>query len=133
MIHESFNAESGADYVHKLSIGLKEAVETQYWLKLLYTKPIPEKYYFSVTDKKSLIRKDTIIKDVQVALEKINNVEVLGELVRVLEGRTDDKSTDILLRLITHENSTVRYWTARSLKGNHSSKLITKLPEQKNY
>ena len=36
MIHESFNAESGVDYVHKLSIGLKEAVETQYWLKLLY-------------------------------------------------------------------------------------------------
>ncbi len=36
MIHESFNAESDADYIHKLAIGLKEVVETQFWLKLLY-------------------------------------------------------------------------------------------------
>lgn len=100
----------------------------KYWLKLLYTKPIPEKYYFSVTDKKSLIRKDTLLTDVQEALKKINNVEVLGELVRALEGRTDDRSTDVLLELLTHEYSTVRYWTARSLKGNHSPKLIAKLP-----
>ncbi len=107
----------------------KNISNLKYWLKLLYTKPIPEKYYFSVTDKKSLIRKDTILNDVQVALEKINNAEVLGELVRALEGRTDYKSTDILLTLLTHENSTVRYWTARSLKGNHSQKLISKLPE----
>lgn len=107
----------------------KNISNLKYWLKLLYTKPIPEKYYFSVTDKESLIRKDTILKDVQVALEKINNAEVIGELVRALEGRTDDISTDILLTLLTHENSTVRYWTAHSLKGNHSQKLIAKLPE----
>ena len=36
MIHESFNAESDADYIHKPVIGLKEVVETQFWLKLLY-------------------------------------------------------------------------------------------------
>ena len=36
MIHESFNAESALDYIHKLSVALKEATETQYWLKLLY-------------------------------------------------------------------------------------------------
>ena len=36
MIHESLNAESGADFIHKLSIALKETVETQYWIKLLY-------------------------------------------------------------------------------------------------
>ena len=101
----------------------------KYWLKLLYTKPIPEKYYFSVTDKQSMIRKDTVLNDVQSALEKVKNAEVLGELVRALEKRTDDKSTDILLKLLTHENSTVRYWTARSLKGNHSPKLSAKLPD----
>jgi HEAT repeat protein len=107
----------------------KNISNLKYWLKLLYTKPIPEKYYFSVTDKQTLVRKDTVLIDVQTALEKIKNAEVLGELVRALEGRTDDKSTDILLTLLTHENSTVRYWTARSLKGNHSPKLISKLPE----
>jgi len=107
----------------------KNVSNFRYWLKLLYTKPIPEKYYFSVTDKQSLVRKDTVLSDVQTALEKIKNAEVLGELVRALEKRTDDKSTDILLTLLTHENSTVRYWTARSLKGNHSPKLIAKLPD----
>ena len=36
MVHESINAESGQDFIHKLSIALKEVSETQYWLKLLY-------------------------------------------------------------------------------------------------
>jgi len=107
----------------------KNISNLKYWLRVLYTKPIPEKYYFSVTDKQTLVRKDTVLIDVQTALEKIKNAEVLGELVRALEGRTDDKSTYILLTLLTHENSTVRYWTARSLKGNYSPKLISKLPE----
>jgi HEAT repeat protein len=107
----------------------KNVSNLKYWLKLLYTKPIPEKYYFSVTDRQTLVRRDTVLSDVQTALEKVKNAQVLGELVRALEGRTDDKSTDILLTLLTHENSTVRYWTARSLNGNHSPKLIIKLPE----
>lgn len=100
----------------------------KYWLKLLYTKPIPAKYIFFVF-KQPLIRRDTILPDVQFALQKIKNAEVLGELVRALEARTDDKSVGILLSLLTHENSTVRYWTAWALKGNHSPKLIIKLPE----
>ncbi len=36
MVHECINAESGQDFIHKLSIALKEVSETQYWLKLLY-------------------------------------------------------------------------------------------------
>ena len=35
MIRESEHAESNADFVHKLSISLKEANETEYWLNLL--------------------------------------------------------------------------------------------------
>ena len=34
-IRESQNAESNADFIHKLSIALKEAGELQYWLELL--------------------------------------------------------------------------------------------------
>ncbi len=34
-IHESKNAESTADFVHKKNIALKEADETQYWLEIL--------------------------------------------------------------------------------------------------
>ena len=33
---EACNAESKADFVHKLGIAQKEAYETQYWLKVLY-------------------------------------------------------------------------------------------------
>jgi len=34
-VRESQNAESGTDFIHKLSISLKEAGETEYWLYLL--------------------------------------------------------------------------------------------------
>lgn len=35
-IRESEHAQSKADFIHKLSISLKEANETEYWLDLLY-------------------------------------------------------------------------------------------------
>ncbi|MFA5195088.1 MAG: four helix bundle protein [Bacteroidales bacterium] len=35
MIHEAAFAQSKADFINKLSISLKEANETQYWLHLL--------------------------------------------------------------------------------------------------
>ena len=34
-VNEAIEAQSKADFVHKLSIALKEARETEYWLKLL--------------------------------------------------------------------------------------------------
>ena len=36
MVREAANAESGADFIHKLAVGLKETGETQYWLELLW-------------------------------------------------------------------------------------------------
>jgi four helix bundle protein len=36
MVREAEHAESKADFIHKLSIGLKEANETEYWLDLLH-------------------------------------------------------------------------------------------------
>ncbi len=35
-VRESVRAQSDADFKHKLTIALKEAEETQYWLILLY-------------------------------------------------------------------------------------------------
>lgn len=35
IIRESEHAESHADFIHKLSIALKEANETEYWLSIL--------------------------------------------------------------------------------------------------
>ncbi len=36
LIRESCHAESTSDFIHKLSIALKEANETEYWLMLLH-------------------------------------------------------------------------------------------------
>lgn len=36
LVRESEHAESKADFIHKLSISLKEANETDYWLELLF-------------------------------------------------------------------------------------------------
>ena len=33
-IHEAYDAESKKDFIHKLSISLKEAKETDYWIRL---------------------------------------------------------------------------------------------------
>ena len=36
MVREAANAESGQDFIHKLSIAQKETGETLYWLELLH-------------------------------------------------------------------------------------------------
>lgn len=49
LIRESEHAESTADFIHKLSIALKEANETEYWLQLLYkSNLITEKEFESI-------------------------------------------------------------------------------------
>ena len=49
MIKEAQHAESNADFIHKLSIALKEANETDYWLMLLHnTEYINEVFYNSL-------------------------------------------------------------------------------------
>jgi four helix bundle protein len=46
LIREAEHAESTKDFIHKLSISLKEANETIYWLELLYnSQQIKIEYY----------------------------------------------------------------------------------------
>jgi len=40
LVREAEHAESKADFVHKLSIALKEANETSYWIELLHQSEI---------------------------------------------------------------------------------------------
>jgi len=40
LVREAEHAESKADFIHKLSIALKEANETDYWIELLYQSEI---------------------------------------------------------------------------------------------
>ena len=50
-IAESQQAQSRADFVSKLNIALKEAVETNYWIRLLYaTGYLPEPEYSSIIE-----------------------------------------------------------------------------------
>jgi four helix bundle protein len=49
LVREAQNAESNADFVHKLSIAQKENDETLYWLELLFeTEYLGEKEYKSI-------------------------------------------------------------------------------------
>jgi four helix bundle protein len=49
LVRESQHAESKADFIHKLSIALKEANETDYWIELLFQSGyIEEKSYQSI-------------------------------------------------------------------------------------
>lgn len=58
MVRESEYAESKADFIHKLSIPLKEANESEYWLDLLYhSQYIDDKGYNSIiADLKEILR-----------------------------------------------------------------------------
>ena len=48
-IAEAQQAQSKADFVHKVSIALKEAYETDYWIRLLYaTQYLSDKEYESI-------------------------------------------------------------------------------------
>ena len=59
LVREAEFAQSTLDFIHKMSIGLKEANETSYWLSILKdTNYIGEKLYNSLqTDCKELISK----------------------------------------------------------------------------
>ena len=49
LVRESKNAESSADFVHKLGMAQKENDETLYWLELLFeTNYLDEKEYVSI-------------------------------------------------------------------------------------
>jgi HEAT repeat protein len=101
----------------------------KYWLKLLYTKPIAKdsilgEYSFS-TYGQPLIHSDSVLQDVQIALQNIKDKQILGDLVSALDERTDDKSVAIIVTLLKHKNSTVRYWTAKTVENNTSEKFKT--------
>ena len=105
----------------------------RYWLRLLYTKKLPSKYIFFVFQQ-PLIRSDTILQDLQTALEKVTDKHILGELVRALEERTDDRSVEIIISLLKSKSPTVRYCSAKTVENNTSDKFknqeISKLIKQ---
>ena len=72
-VRESRNAQSSADFISKLTIALKEADETQFWLEVLKrSDTIEDKIYVSLnTDVKELIALLTSI--IKTAKQKDNH------------------------------------------------------------
>ena len=64
-VRESEHAQSKADFIHKLSISLKEANETEYWLDLLF-----ETRYISESEFKFI--KPKIIEILKILVSIIN-------------------------------------------------------------
>jgi hypothetical protein len=100
----------------------------KYWLDILCDKRIPKKYYFFAFEQ-PLLSSDTILPFLQDAILKIKNPNSLTELSRALKGRTDERSTTILMGLLANDSEDVRFWAAKSLIGNHTEKLKQKLPD----
>ena len=73
LIKEAEHAQSRADFINKMSVALKEANETEYWLMLLHdSEYLDEKGYPSIVeDCKELIRLlVSIVKSTKQTLEK---------------------------------------------------------------
>ncbi|MBU8893639.1 MAG: four helix bundle protein [Bacteroidales bacterium] len=53
-VREADNAESKADFIHKMSIAQKEADETIYWIELLYASEFIEKSSYDKLSEKAI-------------------------------------------------------------------------------
>jgi four helix bundle protein len=73
MVREAQQAESKADFVHKLSVALKEAKETEYWLELLLATGISNIKEIEAIDsilKENIYMLTAIIKTTKIGMEK---------------------------------------------------------------
>ena len=70
LVREAEHAESKADFIHKISIALKEANETLYWLELLHQSEYVDKqiYQSMSSDGEEIVKLLTaIVKAAKVA------------------------------------------------------------------
>jgi HEAT repeat protein len=106
----------------------KNPESVKYWLELVSCREIPEKYYFN-TLRKPLLFSDELLNDVQTTLKMTKHLTIQKTLIKVLEGREDSVSEEILLNYMDNEDSSVRYWTVDALKNTKSKIVIEKLIE----
>lgn len=98
------------------------------WLKLIRTDRIPDDYSPSVDLESYLLSKEmrpSLLK----AVPDIRKPEILADLANKLRGKKYYNTEDVLISLLKHENGSVRYWAASSLKGSDSAVLDAMLPE----
>ena len=95
----------------------------RYWLQLLRTKELPEDYYFFASHQ-PLLYSDECLADLQISLDEIQNPQILKALIRALKGRSDSESESIFIKLLRHNDSGVRYWTAGTLNSVELSEKL---------
>ena len=105
----------------------KNVENLKYWLELLKTKKISNDYYFSVPNNQ-LIYSDELLPYIQNTLKECKNEKIISELVRALQGRSDNESINIIIGFLKNQSSTIRYWSADALKGNKNHRVIDLLP-----
>lgn len=98
-----------------------------FWLKFLPGAPLSSRYSFTVSTQ-ALLHADTLLPELQQTLKMLSNTGHLAELLKALEGRTDEPSTQLLLSFLLHSDAKVRTSAARALNGNHAPKLVEQLP-----
>jgi HEAT repeat protein len=98
----------------------------KFWLEVLRSKPVPKDYYFN-NNKQPLLYSEEILPDLQLTLVECKNPKIIQKLVKGLTNRTDEKSINILLELLSNNNSSVRYWTAFALKRSNSPLVVDKI------
>lgn len=106
----------------------KNMENVKLWLHLVSTKEIPESYFFSTSDQ-PLLFSDEVLKDVQETLRTTKNIQIQKYLIKVLEGRNDKDSMDIIFSYLDSNDSSVRYWTVDILKGKQPVEVLNKLIE----
>lgn len=97
------------------------------WLTLVRDGKVDPKYVFFTFDQ-PLLSSDALLDAVRDTIRRTKNHKILQELPRALAGRKDDESVNLLIKLLSDSDSTVRYWAAFSLKGNSSRQLVEQLP-----
>ncbi len=100
----------------------KNPKNLSYWLKYLYTKKIPANY-FIFSNEQPLLKSDELLPDLHIAFLKIKDPKILAQLVEALRGRTDAQSVDIVITLLSHTDSTVRYFAALTTRDNPAARF----------
>ncbi|MEY8759500.1 HEAT repeat domain-containing protein [Chryseobacterium tongliaoense] len=103
----------------------KNPENLKFWLNIIQEKQKPKDYYFFTYDQ-PLLASDEMLEPLHAALQNTKDKDVLAELVRALEKRSDDKSVNLMLALLKSPHSTVRYWTAETIKDNPNPALQSK-------
>lgn len=93
------------------------------WLKLVRDERVNPEYCFYTLDQ-PLLSSDEMLDTVRDTIRNTKNRFIVEELCRALEGRKDEESINLLISLLSDSNSSIRFWTAMTLRGNSSPQVI---------